>query len=184
MLEQAYKIDARAATRDVAADPSSDIVIRAARDRDADGLVSLIRSIYEEYPGCIFDLENEQPELKRPASYFSRAKGRLWVAESHGQVIASLGFLPAEEPAGIELQKVYLRRDQRGSDLARRMFEIALAAARADGARFIELWANTRFQAAHRFYEKLGFVRSRGERLLDDLSRSSEYHYLLRLAPG
>ncbi len=167
---------------DAATDSRNDAVIRVARDKDADGLITLIRAIYEEYPGCIFDLEHELPELKKPASFFARAGGRLWVAECGGAVVASCGFLPADKPQGLELHKVYLRRDHRGSGLAARMFDTALAAAQAQGALFIELWTDTRFRAAHRFYEKLGFIRSPGERLLDDLSRSSEYHYLRPLA--
>ena len=156
--------------------------IREARDSDAAGIIDVIRATYAEYPGCIFDLENELPELKKPASFFAADKGKLWIAERDGEIVASFGFLPAEKAGGVELHKVYLRRDQRGSGLAARMFEIARAEACARGARFIELWTDTRFRAAHRFYEKLGFKRMPGERLVNDLSRSSEIHYLLKLA--
>jgi putative acetyltransferase len=156
--------------------------IREARDSDADGIIAVIRAVYAEYPGCIFDLENELPELKKPASFFAADKGKLWIAERDGEIVASFGFLPAEKPGGMELHKVYLRRDQRGSGLARRMFETALIEMQRRRARFVELWTDTRFQSAHRFYEKLGFTRMPGERLLNDLSRSSEIHYLLKLA--
>ncbi|MDY0883420.1 GNAT family N-acetyltransferase [Dongia soli] len=156
--------------------------IREARDSDAAGIIEVIRATYAEYPGCIFDLENELPELKKPASYFAADKGKLWIAEREGEVVGTFGFLPAEKAGGVELQKVCLRYDQRGSGLAARMFEIALAEAHGRGARFIELWTDTRFQSAHRFYEKLGFKRMPGERLVNDLSRSSEVQYLLKLA--
>lgn len=181
MLEQARKSAGHGMMAEGMVDDLTEVIIREAQDEDADGIITVISAVFAEYPGCIFDLEAEAPELKHPASFFAAEGGKLWVAESHGDVVASFGFLPAEKPAGIELQRIYLRRDHRGSGLATRMFGIALSAARAERAAFIELWTDTRFHAAHRFYEKLGFSRSPGERLQNDLSRSSEYHYLLRL---
>jgi len=181
MLEQAHKsVGRRMMAEDISGD-QAEVIIREAQDDDADGIIAVISATFAEYPGCIFDLEAESPELKQPASSFAAEGGRLWVAESRGEVVASFGFLPAEKPTGIELHRVYLRHDQRGSGLATRMFKVALSAAKAKGVEFIELWTDTRFHAAHRFYEKLGFSRSPGERLQNDLSRSSEYHYLLRL---
>jgi N-acetylglutamate synthase-like GNAT family acetyltransferase len=181
MLEQAHKSAGQGVMAEGVLDELAEVVIREARDEDAAGVIAVVSAVFAEYPGCIFDLEAEAPELKQPASSFAAEGGKFWVAESRGEVVASCGFLPAEKPSGIELQRVYLRHDQRGSGLATRMFKIVLSAARAEGAEFIELWTDTRFHAAHRFYEKLGFSRSPGERLQNDLSRSSEYHYLLKL---
>jgi GNAT superfamily N-acetyltransferase len=39
------------------------------------------------------------------------------------------------------------------------------------------LWTDTRFEAAHRFYEKRGFVRQGSIRILDDISNSLEFRY-------
>jgi GNAT superfamily N-acetyltransferase len=39
------------------------------------------------------------------------------------------------------------------------------------------LWTDTRFEAAHRFYEKHGYVRQGAIRILDDLSKSLEFRY-------
>ncbi len=55
------------------------IVLRAARDADADG-PGVIAAVYAEYPGCILDVETEVPELKAPASAYARRSGRFWVA--------------------------------------------------------------------------------------------------------
>lgn len=169
--------------------PAVDVSIRDARDDDADGLTRIVAAITTEFPGCIFDLDADFPELKRPKSSFEAEGGRFWVAEacpaemgSHtGEIVGCCGFLPAEDPDGIELLRVYLRPDLRGSGLALKMFKIVQAVARQRGARFIELWTDSRFKAAQRFYEKLGFTRQPGERLLDDRSRSSEYQYRLTL---
>ena len=42
--------------------------------------------------------------------------------------------------------------------------------AREAGAPRLVLWTDTRFEAAHRFYEKHGYVRQGAIRILDDLS--------------
>lgn len=166
-----------------------EVAIREAQDADAAGLAHIVAAITGEFPGCIFDLDEDFPELKKPRSSFEADGGRFWVAERHSsesgdakrEIVGCCGLLPAEDAAGVELQRVYLRPEFRGSGLATKMFQIAQAVARQRGARFIELWTDSRFKAAQRFYEKLGFVRQPGERLLNDRSRSSEYHYLLSL---
>jgi len=168
-----------------------DVAIRDARDSDADGLAQIVAAIMTEFPGCIFDLDADFPELKRPKSSFEAEGGRFWVAEcllpnEHGEmaavIVGCFGFLPAEEPGGIELQRVYLRPELRGTGLAEKMFKILQAVARQRRSAFIELWTDSRFKAAQRFYEKLGFIRQPGERLLNDRSHSTEYHYLLALS--
>jgi putative acetyltransferase len=170
--------------------------IRDVEDDDAAGLAEIIAAIMGEFPGCVFDLDADFPELKRPKSSFTGDGGRFWVVESSAisagkradrssgtvpEIVGCFGFLPAEDPEGIELQRVYLRPELRGTGLATRMFKIVRAVAHQRSARFIELWTDSRFKAAQRFYEKLGFRRLPNERLLNDRSRSSEYHYILPL---
>jgi putative acetyltransferase len=183
-----------------------DASIRDAEDSDAGSLVQIIAAIMGEFPGCIFDLDSDFPELKKPRSSFENDGGRFWVVErcsrsigaqdtsvpanrretnareiGESEIVGCFGFLPAEDPAGIELQRVYLRPEFRGTGLATRMFKIVQAVAHQRSAHFIELWTDSRFRAAQRFYEKVGFQRLPNERLLNDRSRSSEYHYLLPL---
>ena len=55
-------------------------VLRAGRDEDADGFISLIGDCWAEYPGNILDVDGELPELRALASYFSDAGGMLWAA--------------------------------------------------------------------------------------------------------
>jgi putative acetyltransferase len=178
--------------------PEPAVLIRDAEDSDAAGLAQIVAAIMGEFPGCIFDLEADFPELKKPKTSFKKEGGRLWVAERHqpsaptgrggqsrkgsGEIVGCFGFLPAEDPSGIELLRVYLQPDLRGSGLATKMFKIVQAVARQRSANFIELWTDSRFKAAQRFYEKLGFTKLPDERLLNDRSLSSEYHYLLRLS--
>jgi putative acetyltransferase len=185
------------ATTEEHAQPQPPVLIRDALDGDGPGLTQIIAAIMGEFPGCIFDLEADFPELKKPKTSFKKEGGRLWVAERYlpsaasepkrhprkgsGEIVGCFGFLPAEDPSGIELLRVYLQPDLRGSGLATKMFKIVQAVARQRSANFIELWTDSRFKAAQRFYEKLGFTKLPDERLLNDRSLSSEYHYLLPL---
>jgi putative acetyltransferase len=54
--------------------------------------------------------------------------------------------------------------------------------ARRTGARMVELWSDTRFTAAHRLYERLGYIRLPETRSLSDLSQTTEFHYRKQLA--
>ena len=56
--------------------------IRAARDRDAEGLISLIETVFSEYPGCGLDVEGEEPELLAIDTRYRARNGRFWVAAS------------------------------------------------------------------------------------------------------
>lgn len=156
--------------------------IRVGTDADSPGCARLIREAFAEYPGCLY-LPEEMPELVALASHFEARCGRLWVAEMDGDLVGCLGVDQAPLTDGIELHKLYVARPARRHGLAGRLYRQAEAFARERRAPFIELWTDTRFLDAHRFYERLGFTRLPGRRALDDASRSYEFHYRRRLAP-
>lgn len=157
-------------------DTAPSIAIRDARDEDADALIGLIGPIWLSYPGIVFDVDAEVPELRAIATAFDAKGGRFWVAERDGCVVGSIGVAPAADPSGAELHKLYVSPDIRRAGLASRLLEIVDAEARQIGARFLELWTDSRFVEAHAFYERHGFARA-DVRRLDDLSRSTEYRY-------
>jgi putative acetyltransferase len=70
----------------------------------------------------------------------------------------------------------------RGSGLAQSLFEQGLDHARAQGAKGMILWTDTRFARGHAFYEKLGFRREPVIRYLADASASWEYCFRRSLA--
>jgi GNAT superfamily N-acetyltransferase len=160
----------------------NDTTLRAGRDSDAEGFIRLIGECWSEYPGCILDVDGELPELRALASYFAAAGGALWVAEQGGQIIGMAAARPMDQDAAWEICKVYVARDARGSGLAQALLGAAEAQARSAGARRLVLWTDTRFEAAHRFYEKRGFVRRGAIRILDDISNSLEFRYARPLA--
>ncbi|MFC7476653.1 GNAT family N-acetyltransferase [Dankookia sp. GCM10030260] len=151
-------------------------MIRPGRDSDAEGFIALIGAAWAEYPGCVLDVDGEVPELRALATHFAGQGGALWVAEHDGQVAGMVGTRPIED-GGWEICRMYLAAGERGSGLAQRLLETAEAHAKAAGAERLVLWSDTRFDRAHRFYEKQSYVRQGAIRALGDLSNSLEFRY-------
>ena len=136
--------------------------IRPGRDADADGFIGLISGCWSDYPGVVMDVDGEVPELRTLASYYAGKGGTLWAAEAAGRLVGMI----AAGPHGAdrwEIARVYVDRGWRGGGLGHQLLDVAEAHARAAGATRLELWTDTRFDRAHRFYEKrsyCGRVRS------------------------
>ena len=151
-------------------------MIRAGRDGDSPGIIALIRRCWADYPGCILDVDREEPGLLAPASHFTGRGGALWVAEAAGVVVGMVAAAPIDGPAW-EVCKVYVHPDRHGAGLAHALLDTAERHAMGAGATCLRLWTDTRFDRAHRFYEKRSWVRDGPIRALDDLSGSLEFGY-------
>jgi ribosomal protein S18 acetylase RimI-like enzyme len=153
-------------------------MLRIGRDSDAAGFIALISACWAEYPGCVFDLDGELPELRALASYFAAQDGALWVAEEAGAVVGMVATHPLPGTPDWEICRMYVAADQRGNGVAAALLGTAEAHARDAGAEVIRLWSDTRFTRAHRFYAKLGYVRQGPIRVLNDLSNSLEFPFI------
>lgn len=153
-------------------------MIRPGKDDDAAAYIRLIGDAWAEFPGIVFDVDGELPELRALASHFAALDGALWLAEdAQGQGLGMIATRPLREDQAWEIGRMYVARSARGTGLAQRLLATAEAHARAAGAARMILWTDTRFEAAHAFYEKAGYVRQGAIRILDDLSKSLEFRY-------
>jgi GNAT superfamily N-acetyltransferase len=152
-------------------------MIRPGLDTDEAGFIRLIGDAWAEYPNCVLDVDGEVPELRALSTYFTGTGGTLWVAEQEGRVAGMVATRPLGTDRTWEICKMYVEKSQRGTGLAHRLLGGAEAHAMAQGADRLVLWTDTRFDAAHRFYEKRSFVRSGSIRILDDISKSLEFRY-------
>ncbi len=151
-------------------------MIRPGRDSDADGFIALIGACWSLYPGCRLDVDLELPELRALASYFAGQGGFLWAAEQDGRITGMIGVRPLD--AGTwEICKVYVAPALHGSGLAHALLDAAEGHVIAAGATELVLWTDTRFDRAHRFYEKRSYVRAGPIRVLHDISNSLEFRY-------
>ena len=151
--------------------------LRPGRDGDTAGFIALIGACWAEYPGCILDVDGELPELRALASHYTHKGGALWAAEDAGRIVGMIGTAPLGDGAW-ELTKVYVDAAYRGTGLAQTLMATAETHARTAGAQDFKLWTDTRFDRAHRFYEKRGYVRAGPIRVLQDISNSLEFPYM------
>jgi predicted GNAT family N-acyltransferase len=151
-------------------------VLRVATDTDSAALIDLIGGCFAEYPGCVLEVDAEEPWLRRPASAYAEAGGRLWVAELDGRVVACVGHKPHAGSAS-ELKNLYVAAAARRGGLGGWLVGVVETAARSAGATGIGLWSDTRFLDAHRLYTRLGYVNTGRTRELHDLSVTVEYEF-------
>lgn len=157
------------------------VVQRAVENRDAPGLQRLIADAFADYPHCFLDVEMEEPELLAPADHFTDCQ----VLECHGDIVGSISLARASETESgpvFELKKLYVDQRLRGQGWGRRLIEWVHARAREAGAVGVELWSDTRFDAAHGVYERLGYHMTGRERPLYDISDTREFHFYCDLS--
>ena len=120
------------------------------------------------------DVDGELPQLRALASYYAGLHGALWVAEQDGAILGMIATIPLPDDIW-EICQVYVHPSLHGSGLGHELLDIAERRA-ASAARFA-LWTDTRFERAHRFYEKRSYIRTAPIRALQDISSSLEFHY-------
>ena len=158
-------------------------MIRPGRDDDSADIIALITACWSEYPGCVMDLDGENPHLRAPATHYQSQGGTLTVAEDgQGRVVATVSTVPAPDN-DLELKGLYVAAPHRGTGLAHQLLRTVEAEARTRAAPNLLLWSDTRFTRAHRFYERAGFIASGPIRALHDLSNSLEYPYRKPMRP-
>ena len=80
--------------------------IRPVTDADADSVIAVIDSCYREYDGCVLLVDEEEPELKSPASSFAAIGGSFWVAKKYAEGVIAMA--PADAPVYARIHKLYV----------------------------------------------------------------------------
>jgi GNAT superfamily N-acetyltransferase len=151
-------------------------LIRPGCDADGPAFIALIRACWSAYPGVRLDVDAEMPELRALATYYTGQAGALWAAEAGGQVVGVIATRPLDRQAW-EVCRVYVDPALHGSGLGHALLDQAELHGIAGGAERLMLWTDTRFDRAHRFYEKRSYVRHGPVRVLRDISNSLEFGY-------
>ena len=152
-------------------------MIRAATDADSAAVIAVVSACWDEYPGCVTDIAGEAPALLAPATAHAAGAGGCWVFCADGVVAGVVAAWPLGDGVW-EVGKMYVAAHHRGSGAAHDLLAVAEAHAAAGGATELRLWSDTRFERAHAFYEKHGFVRTGPLRVLGDESGSIEFGYV------
>ena len=153
-------------------------VVRAVHDDDSAELIELIGVSWAEYPGCVLAVDREEPWLRAPAAHYAANGGRMWVAELGGAVVGCVALRPSDTDDVAELKNLYVAAVARRHGLGEVLTSLVEDESAQRGLGALELWTDTRFADAHRFYERLGYSRLPGTRELHDLSQTVEYSYV------
>jgi GNAT superfamily N-acetyltransferase len=157
--------------------------LRDVRDADSAALIELIGACWAAYPGCVMDVDGEEPWLRAPAAGYARRGGRMWVVPGPepGSLAGCVGYVPG--PGVATLKNLYVAAGARRRGLGAALVALVEEAARVDGRRRVELWSDTRFVEAHRLYTRLGYRPTGRTRDLHDRSNTTEYQFAKTL-PG
>ncbi len=160
----------------------ADVIVREAADHDSDAIIELIGLVYSEYQGCVLLVDEEEPELREPASSYARLGGKFWVAECNGKVCGTVALTPTDAPHVARLNKLYVSSAARSRGIGETLCNLVERTAKESlSAEMMMLYTDSRFLKAHRLYERLGYQRQPGLLHRADASQSVEAVYTKKL---
>lgn len=143
----------------------NDIRIRRFEAVDQQGVIDVILPIQREEFGIAISVA-DQPDLQAIPDFYQVGNGDFWVATKQGQIIGTIGLkdIGAQQVA---LRKMFVAAPFRGREfgVAAQLLSALLEEAWQRGVKDIYLGTTDKFLAAHRFYEKHGFVEVAKEEL-------------------
>lgn len=146
----------------------------ASRD-DVAGVIALIGRVFTEY-GFIYDPATEVPDLLHFERHYQAPHGGFFVVRPADVVVGSVGVERLDADTA-ELHRLYLDAAWRGRGTGQALVEVVLDWCRTAGISRLTLWSDTRFDRAHRLYDRMRFRRT-GERVLPgDVNHSREFRF-------
>lgn len=121
-------------------------------------VVDLILQIQQqEYNVAI--TKAEQPDLLKIEEYYQTGNGNFWVAIYDENVVGTISLLDLGDNQ-VALRKMFVKKEYRGAtyQTASLLLETTIIWARERSIKEIFLGTTPQFLAAHRFYEKNGFI--------------------------
>jgi N-acetylglutamate synthase-like GNAT family acetyltransferase len=118
-----------------------------------------------------FEIEitlGQQPDLQDIAGFYQHGAGNFWIALCEDKVVGTIALLDIGNKQAA-LRKMFVASEFRGqAGTASKLLGVLLEAANHSGVKEIFLGTTTKFLAAHRFYEKHGFVEIARENLPEE----------------
>lgn len=165
------------------------VKIRIATNADCDGIVALIDGVLREYNDriCLEEGGSEADLLDLQTGYFDRG-GCFWVLESiddkgRSSIMGTHATRPYPGKENVcTFKRLYLHRDLRGTHWGSDLMQVTIDWANEKQFGSVEFWSDTRFERAHRFFEKFGFQKTGRRREMDDSAIPyAEFHFRLEL---
>ena len=121
-------------------------------------VIDLILSIQCDELSVAIDL-TDQPDLLEIPNFYQQNRGNFWIAINRDRVIGTIGLIDVGTSFGV-LRKMFVQKDYRGKHIGvgQQLLETLLKWSAKQQFSQIYLGATNRYKAAHRFYEKNGFI--------------------------
>jgi len=162
---------------------TANLNIRRSEAKDTAAIGDLIVDIQRREFGFSITLE-DQPDLSDIDGFYRTGDGDFWLAEAGDEVVGSIALVDIGDGQAA-LRKMFVKPGFRGQQtgIAKNLLDTLLEHARKRKFSTIILGTTPKFLAAHRFYEKNGFVRVEAEALPASFPRMAvdEYFYQLDL---
>jgi GNAT superfamily N-acetyltransferase len=139
---------------------SAEIEIRQVTEADLPHLLNLYAQLNVNLGGVV--------SLDQAKSIFTRINSypdyKVYVAVTNGEIVGTFELLIMDNLAHLGaksgvLEDVVVHQDWQGQGIGKRMLEFAMARCREAGCYKMALSSNLQREAAHRFYDSLGFER-------------------------
>ena len=95
--------------------------------------------------------------LSNPQEMVLDRGGEIYFGAIDGEVVATFALTPTADDS-IELNKMAVRKDQRGLGIGNQLMDYILRRCKARGVHTLELYSNTKLESALHLYRKCGFV--------------------------
>lgn len=124
-------------------------------------VIDMVLGIQREEFGLPITLK-DQPDLEDIEGFYI-GNGNFWVAAGDGRVIGTVGIFGIGGGNAV-LRKMFVEKAYRGKGVSGKLLKALLEWAKRGGYLSVYLGTTPLYLAAHRFYEKSGFVEiTRGE---------------------
>jgi len=140
------------------------------QERDKDQIINLIVGIQRnEFQVPI--TADEQPDLNDIPGYYQVGAGNFWVARLSEKVVGTISLVDIGNGQAA-LRKMFVEKDFRGREhgIAKKLLMELIDWAKSQNLKEIFLGTTSKYHAAHRFYEKNGFVEIAKEDLPENFS--------------
>lgn len=127
-------------------------------DHDSDAIVDLITTIQISEFGVATSIEL-QPDLRDITNWYQHGAGNFWLAFEGDELVGTIGLKDTGDGIGA-LRKMFVKEAFRGKErgIAAALMNTLLGWARDNALNTVYLGTVDVYHAAHRFYEKNGFV--------------------------
>jgi len=139
--------------------------IKSYENEATDPIVDLITTIQIQEFGVATSAE-KQPDLRDIPGYYQQGIGNFWLAYIGDDLAGTIAIKDVGNGIAA-LRKMFVKKDYRGKQrgVAAALMETLLDWSRKEGVREIYLGTVDVYHAAHRFYEKSGFVEVRRDQV-------------------